>query len=309
MLNNKIFVSIANYRDPEIQPTIVDLFTKADNRDMLVVGVLSQIDKSDKACTAPKHPQVKEIIVDRAKSQGVCWARSRILTEIRQDERYTLQIDSHTRFVQGWDTKLKTMLDMCGPDSVITHYPCNYTPPDNLDAQTYLRLNCTRVNGNKIPVISAIAEDIANAPTKPELTAFYSGNMSFTFSSTYDKVPYDPYLYFLGEEISMAVRLWTSGINLYTPNQYILWHRFNPNYVDPRPIHWKENNYGQMEEMSKSRVRHVLGIEACKNIEYLKEILKYGLGTARSLKEYQTFAGLYFKTSTIESRCKSGKFQ
>lgn len=276
---------------------------------MLVVGVLSQIDKSDVACTAPKHHQVKEIVVDRAKSQGVCWARSRILTELRQDEYYTLQIDSHTRFVQGWDTKLKKMLEACGPNSVITHYPCNYTPPNTLDEPRYLRLNCTKVNGNKIPVISAIAEAMENAPAKPELSAFYSGNMSFTHSSVYDKVPYDPYLYFLGEEISMAVRLWTSGINLYTPNEYILWHRFNANYNDPRPIHWKENNYGLMEDMSRSRVRHILGIEACKNIDHLVDILKYGLGTTRSLKEYQTFAGLYFKTSTIEDRCKAGRFQ
>lgn len=307
--NDKIFVSIANYRDPEIQPTIKDLFDKAEFPGRVNVGVISQVEDSDVLCVAPKHPRVRETIVHRSKSKGVCWARSHVLTQLRQDEYYTLQIDSHTRFVKGWDVKLQSMLESLGSKAVITHYPCGYTPPNNLEAPAYLRLAVQAVNGSKIPVISSVSSSITDAPTRPEKTAFYSGNMSFTYSSAYDQVPYDPNLYFLGEEITMAVRLFTHGYDLYTPNEYILWHRFNAEYVDPRPIHWKENDYHEMENISRARIRHLLGIEVCKNFNYLKDIHKYGLGVERSLKLYQTFAGLYFKTSTIESRCRTGKFE
>ncbi|CAK0748386.1 hypothetical protein WCLP8_1890001 [uncultured Gammaproteobacteria bacterium] len=45
-------------------------------------------------CHVPTRPdQVRGIRVDASTSLGVCWARSRIQTELWKDEEYYLQID------------------------------------------------------------------------------------------------------------------------------------------------------------------------------------------------------------------------
>ena len=44
----------------------------------------------------------KIIDIDYKDSQGVCWARNTI-QQYYEDEEYTLQLDSHHRFVPNWD--------------------------------------------------------------------------------------------------------------------------------------------------------------------------------------------------------------
>jgi hypothetical protein len=44
---NKIFISLACYRDPEITPTIRDAYNKAKYRDLLVFGVYAQMAEND----------------------------------------------------------------------------------------------------------------------------------------------------------------------------------------------------------------------------------------------------------------------
>ena len=42
-------------------------------------------------------------------------------------------------------------------------------------------------------------------------------------------VPYDPTLYFLGEEITLAVRAYTHGYDLFHPSETIVWHEYTRN--------------------------------------------------------------------------------
>ncbi len=46
-------------------------------------------------------------------------------------------------------------------------------------------------------------------PVAPTLSWFVSAEMLFAPARLVKDMPYDPWLYFLGEEISLAVRLWT----------------------------------------------------------------------------------------------------
>lgn len=311
---DKIFVSIANYRDSETPFTVDNLLAMAKFKDRLTIGVFSQIDRqTDKHCLAPSLPQVVQQIVDYKDSRGVCWARSYLLSKIRKNEKYVLQIDSHTRMIQDWDEVLINMLDQCDPKGVLTHYPAGYQPFSGMDEPNrYLRLGIKSLDAHGIPILGGHPEPIANAPAIPERAAFYSGNFSFTYAKAYDDVPYDPHIYFLGEETTMAVRLYTHGYNLYTPNQYVAWHQFNIDKFQPdkkpRPLHWTDNKWGHLEQASRKRIQYLLKIKKDINPGELLDISKYGLGKERSLNQYQEFAGVYFKSGHMDSRARTGKY-
>src|SRR6266850_4847037 len=110
-LNERIFVQIASYRDPECQWTLKDLFEKATNPERVFVGIAWQyVIGEDDHCfqieTRPKQVRIQRL--NARLSKGVCWARS-MTQQLWQCEEYTLQIDSHMRFEPDWDQKLISM--------------------------------------------------------------------------------------------------------------------------------------------------------------------------------------------------------
>jgi hypothetical protein len=47
MANNKIFIQIASYRDPQLVPTINDMLANAKNPKNLVIGIARQYSETD----------------------------------------------------------------------------------------------------------------------------------------------------------------------------------------------------------------------------------------------------------------------
>lgn len=302
-----IFVSIPNYRDNEINPTIKSLISNADYPNRVRIGVLSQINKSlDQDCVALSDSRVDQIIIPYNEAKGCSWARSVIQSRLMGNEDYYFQIDSHSRFVKGWDTKLIELLDSVGPNAALSTYPVGYDLPEKLQEQRYIWLRCIKSFKEGMPSLSSLAKSFNDAPVKPELNAFIAGGFYFTSMDVAKKVLCDPYIYFLGEEIVFSVRLYTHGINVYSPNMPIMWHKYNTN--DDKPLHWKDNeNYHLIDAVSKDRIYHILGMKPSKNELVLKDIRKYGLGTVRSLKAYQHYSGYNFKTGEIQPWCKEGR--
>ena len=52
------------------------------------------------------------------------------------------------------------------------------------------------------------------------------------------EVPYDPELYFHGEEITLAIRAFTHGYTLFHPPEHVLWHEYTRYY---RQKHWDDH--------------------------------------------------------------------
>ena len=107
MKKNKIFVQIASYRDPELLPTLKDMISKANKPDNLVIGICWQHSKEDEwddLSEFIEDKRFKIMDVDYTKSKGVCWARHAV-QQMYDGEEYTLQLDSHHRFVKDWDKK------------------------------------------------------------------------------------------------------------------------------------------------------------------------------------------------------------
>ena len=98
---NKIFVQIASYRDPQLVPTIQDMLKKAKYPNNLIFGICWQYDESEPVDMFDDNPNFRVAKYHYSESQGLGWARH-ITNTLYSGETYTLQIDSHHRFVQDW---------------------------------------------------------------------------------------------------------------------------------------------------------------------------------------------------------------
>ena len=131
---------------------------------------------------------------------------------------------------------------------------------------------------------------------KPIPAFFVSGHFFFTYG-THCKDQNDPNLYFAGDEISLSIRSFTLGYDLFHPHRSLIWHEYTR---EGRVKHWddfadKNNNklkkaWHELDHESKRRLRQLLQIED--NGIDLKE---YGLGNNRSFAEYEKFTGINFK--------------
>lgn len=295
-MSNTIFVSIANYRDTEIRPTILDLLEKANHPENIRIGVLSQIiAETDQDCLAPALPQVHEIQTDARESLGPCWARHLILTNLRRNETHVLQIDSHMRFVKDWDSRMLEMLSACpGHKNLMSCYPIGYTPPSSLGEPLICYLKAREFNhqGILIQVSSTISYE--KRPEKPIAQAFLAAGFLFGPAQAFDEVPYDPHLYFHGEEVSLAARLWTHGWDFYAPNDVLIYHDYTQNRN--RVKHWEDHrDWGTLNTKAVERIHYLLTQECPKNPDALIDIEKFQLGQQRSLIDYENFAKVNFR--------------
>lgn len=292
-----IFVSIASYRDPDCQNTVRDLFAKAAFPQRIVIGLCLQIvpDEDEDCRVASDFPQQMRVIeVHASESRGACWARSRI-QELWRGEDYFFQVDSHMRFVSGWDEKLIAMLAKCpGKKPVLSTYPLEFTPPDRFAPDRLVTIRPKGFDADGVLTQNSTLSPLEQAPELPAPGCFISAGMLFTLGRVVDEVPYDPYLYFTGEEISLGVRLWTSGWDIYCPNQVIAYHNYSKQ--EERPRHWvDQTDWTELSRRSHRRIRHILDIETSKDKDVILELERYGLGSVRTLAEYEKCSGLDFK--------------
>ncbi len=300
----RIFVNIASYRDRECQWTLGDLFDKASHPDRVFPGICWQfIPEEDEDCflIRPRPDQCRVIEVDARSSQGACWARHQAQSLWRGEE-YTLQIDSHMRFVEGWDDKLLAMLKLCPSERpVLSSYPPAFTPPDRIDSHVVSTIHPASFDGEGILKLGSTAVAPGDAPPVPARNPFCAAGLIFADSRINLDIPYDPHLYFLGEEITLAVRLWTHGWDIFAPNDVIAYHDYNNH--PGRRRHWNDRDrWWELNNRSLKRVRHLLGTEASDDPEVLQGLDRYGLGACRSLAGFEAFSGVDFARRLIGGR-------
>lgn len=312
----RIFVQIASYRDRECQKTVEDLYKNAAHPERIFVGICWQyIPGDDDECFEIPYPypdQVRVIEKDARASQGVCWARSLTQTLWRGEE-FSFQIDSHMRFEPGWDDGMITMWKQCAnPKAILSCYPAAYRLDGTRDSKNLPRFAASHFSDKGILHLRGISsENGENATIPPVPGALASGNYLFGPASLIADVPYDPHLYFYGEEISIAVRLWTHGYDFFNPNRTLVYHLYKGKVTDPnhRRTHFADHrDWSERDRRAMARVRHLLGTEQSSDPHVLAEIGKYGLGTARSLTEYQQYSGIDFAAKTFSDAAKAGRF-
>ncbi len=121
-------------------------------------------------------------------------------------------------------------------------------------------------------------------------------------------MPFDPHVYFLGEEPNLAVRLWTAGWDFFAPRSCAVWHHYGAGGPG-RPHSWGEVARSQrLHARTLRRMEHLLGVRCCLDPRALVDLWRYGLGRARGLADYERFAGVSFRKRSIEEFARRGAF-
>ena len=312
----RIFVQIASYRDRECQWTVKDLFEKASYPERITVGVCWQFDAEDDAdCfeISTRPEQVRISPYDWREGEGVCWARN-ITQSLWEGEEYTLQIDAHMRFMEGWDELLIEELALCDSQKpVLSCNPASYTPPDNLQANPKSVVRVIKpydAHGN----LRGQGMTLARAPERPLNGAFIAAGFVFARSEIISECPYDPYLYFDQEEIAYGLQLYTKGWDVFSTRKPYLYHYYNTPGPSVRPLHWRdlraedEAHIAMLKKRGQHRFDHLVGYKPCTEPDFLQDLEIYALGSKRSLQDFERYTGIDFKNKKVSARGLKGEF-
>ena len=215
----RILVSVASYRDPDLAATLADCLAMASLPDRLRLVVCWQHGPEEVLPEWMRTPQFDILDVDWRDSHGACWARSAIM-ERWADEDWFLQIDSHMRFAQGWDSTLLRQAAMTGSSRPLLSAPA---PPFTVGGSRWydspLRSEFVGFQPNGIPDIRIgfLPPDAAHGP--PVRARSVCGHFLFAPGSFARDVPYDPEMYFSWEETTIAVRAFTPWLRPISPDE------------------------------------------------------------------------------------------
>jgi hypothetical protein len=295
----RIFISIASYRDPELQWTVKSAIENANNPNNLYFGIVHQGLDSE----IFNFEDVKNITVIKMhpkEARGAGYARSKAM-ELYSGEEYFLQIDSHTRFTPGWDSiaidQLSRAKNISGHNRVLlSYFPAPFEPErnggmhlvrNNPKIKPYPTRQKVLLNKRKQWTAERF-EFESKIKENPELSQTVLGGFIFSDGSIVQEVPYDPEISFFGEEVCFAMRSWTRGWDIYSPSKNIVYHFYSRGGYSKI---WKDRNlrnqsWKELEDISYKKQKRVLCGE---------ENGIFGAGSVRSLEEYEMFTNTNFK--------------
>jgi hypothetical protein len=294
MVMSSIFVQIPSYHDYEIGRTVRDAIKNSSGENTINFGLHVSYYKNNDL-NIPILDNVKFKISKAPDNLGQGTSRY-IANKFYNGEDYYLQIDSHTRFEKNWDESLIKNYNFyknLGLKPAISCYPAAYEYGENGS----VLLN----NGSYVPYTDFV-EDLSfenncyipHQKGVPNIsnnifTRSVSGGSIFSDGS-FASIKPNKNMYFYGEEILTAVRLYTHGYDLLLPQKQNLYHL----YYDASKR--EKNLRRQVGEDFPDLIKQIDD-----NSKYeLKKILDNriigpdALGSERTLEEYQIFAGINF---------------
>ena len=307
MEKDNIFVQIASYRDPELIPTLDSLFENAAFPHNIKVCVHNQYSDDDNFGLQKYRKDPNVIIIDTPynESLGACWARN-LIQQKYNNEKYTLQLDSHHRFVKHWDVKLITMYENLREQGhkkpLLTTYATAYDPNNfsikDSDVPWGMKFDRFTPEG----IVFFLPWHMDKDTPEPIPARFYSAHFAFTTGEFCNEVQHDDQIYFHGEEISIAVRAFTHGYSLFHPNEVLVYHEYTR---QNRTKHWDDHNSWHIENnKAHERVRKLLGVDGeCSPCHRKKLFKEYGLGNVRTLNDYEEYAGIRFSDRALRQSC------
>lgn len=301
--NEKIFIQIASYRDPQLLPTLRDCIQNAKNPENLVFSIAwqhSDEDEWDNLDEFKHDPRFKIIDIDYKISQGACWARN-LLQQQYHGEKYTLQLDSHHRFIPNWDEEcinmIKQLQEKGHNKPLLTSYISSFDPDNDPNGRTQVpwKMNFDRFIPEGAIFFLPASIDNFKELTEPIPARFYSAHFCFTLGRFVLEVPHDPNYYFHGEEISIAVRAYTWGYDLFHPHKIIAWHEYTRK---GRKKQWDDDKtWVNRNNSSHKRNRKLFEMDGeVKDIDFGI----YDFGTVRTLEDYERYAGISFKKRGVQ---------
>ena len=320
MVMNTIFIQIASYRDSELIPTIKDCISKAKYPGNLSFGICWQHSKDDDWDNLDEFTTLTNFTimdVPWKESRVVCWARSH-LQQMWKGEKYTLQLDSHHRFIQHWDQELIEMVALCDSEKpIITSYVGAYEPTKNvlLSKEPYKLCGEHFNKEGNVRIGSKVIENFRQL-SAPIRGRFVSGHFYFTLGKHCQECLYDPEFYFDGEELRLSILSYTNGYDIFHPHKLIIWHEYTRK---GRVKHWDDFDHNNKEKGIITKEWHKMNDDSCAKLRgFLNhEIVgSYGLpedytierkvDNMKTLSDYEKYAGIHFKLRKLHPDCVSG---
>jgi len=350
--DGSIFLSLASFRDENCPNTLHEAYTKAAQPKLLFVGLVQQNcydhchsgvqaqggtvsippddDCYDIFCKAhPSYCQnVRLLPMTENESLGPYAARF-FASKLWWGESWYMQIDAHTLFVQNWDSSSIDMLHQAPSEKpVISHYPPGHKmdltaqalkPGGRLCGPTF----ATNPTENQMIRLEGLGRYDRTKIDIPRFAPFVAAGYFLAHSDFLREVPFDPLLpwIFMGEEIIMSTRLWTSGYDIFSPSHAVVSHIYKREH---KPKFWESihrflqgDQGNQLEILVLNRIKHQLGYpESARDFipkqlgkTLLAHLPRYGMGKVRPLKDYLKSVGLDVieKAVTITKWCETGR--
>lgn len=306
----KIFVQIASYRDPQLIPTIENLLENAKKPKNIVIGVARQFHPEDGFDDLSKYKKDKRfriLDIPYTDSKGVCWARHQV-QQLYGGEEYTLQIDSHMRFEKNWDDEMIKMIKQLQKKGykkpLLTGYVSSFDPENDPEGRVKEPWRMSFDRFTPEGVVFFLPETIPGwqEMKEPVPARFYSAHYCFTLGEFSKEVQHDPEFYFHGEEISITVRAYTHGYDLFHPHKVLIWHEYTRK---GRTKQWDDDKEWYLKNIAcHKKNRQLLGVDGEKfDGDYLE-----WFGSERTIKDYEKYAGLLFETRGIQQETIDKKY-
>jgi [Skp1-protein]-hydroxyproline N-acetylglucosaminyltransferase len=326
-----IFVSVASYRDPECQPTVEDIFVRAEYPERIRVAVVDQRASDDTVppCGRPTVPcsqEPEQIMckfahlidvydVDAMLSVGPVFARH-LANRLYRGEYFAMQVDSHVRFIEHWDTNLLGQWKSAKNEmAVITTYLSDIS--NSIDPVTHANTHPGR------PIMCKTGyegqgklkhlrhgqqpEGSPGIHGEPTLHPFWAAGFSFARGHFVVQVPYDQYepMVFQGEEIFMGLRGFTYGYDYYTAEISVAFHMYaikeNMEKRKKVKLFWENSDLYQGSAVEgMKRLNGIIGNGDKGDTYYDVDELKYGLGQIRPKEQFYKLYGIHTDTKTVE---------
>lgn len=308
-MGNKIFISMASYMDPMLFFTLHDAISRATHPELLRFGVVDQSIENQRAAidALPFAKQIRYCHIYPEDTFGVSWARS-VVFSLYDNEEYLLQVDSHTHFENGWDDNLrKQHRELLSRSSkpIISTYPYPFTMVDGQPSYNRPKENHTVLVLRPHPETPLEADGAVMRfqakhmfTNQPVLGCHIAAGFLFCLGTFVEEVPYDPYLYFHGEEQSLSVRAFTRGWDIYHPTWIPLYHFYKQANIAHDTHHWhgevaskRAFDMSELQDRAKERLYRLLCGDGLSGA--------FGIGGVRSLEDYALMSGIDYKNSIV----------
>ena len=329
--DDSIFLSLATYRDENCPNTLSWAYGNATYPDRLFVGLVQQncyrdcksgIQKNGRTIEIPpdddchqvfcdSHPercsQIRVMKLQEVESLGPYGARF-ISSKLYDGEQWFMQLDAHMTFLENWDDiTLKSLHLAPSNKPIIAHYPPGHTmdlskhwawrPAGRLCGPVF-----SRPDGDMIRLEGLKKWDKIKIPI-PRFAPFVGAGFLIGTALLLKEVPFDPFLpwIFMGEEIIMSSRFWTSGYDIFSPAQAVVGHiyvrQYKPKFWETMNRFFNKVSHSELEDFVLLRIKHQLQYpEAARDllldVSVLANLNRYTMGDVRTIQDYMKYAGI-----------------
>lgn len=311
-----ILVHLPAYREPELIPTIESALKNAKYPKRIHFGICRQYNPEDNFDNVDKYRKDSRFKIHDMhyeKAKGLATARAIINDELLTDEDFVLQLDSHHRFSKNWDDTLirwYNSLSKKGYNPLIGGYLPYYNPlndpADRVQEPWLSEAACFYPHGT-IFIRPTGVRDWKNLK-EPYPARFLSGHFAFGPNKWAKTVKHDPNIFFAGEELNLTLRSFTHGYDLFHPHKVVIWHAtmreeragklvWDDQSKRGEDMWWKGNN------SARARIRQLIGVE-----DNSLDLGEYGLGSARTIRDYEKYAGIHFEKKSFQKYTKDNFF-